>query len=70
MLQCECMGDCVLYSDALVTMPGIARIFHEKYCTGNQFTCARYKAYQALGEGQVPSDLYPHEHAKLRELLV
>ncbi len=69
MPHCECLGDCALYSDAMSTMPGVASIFQMKYCTGNQLTCARYKAYQELGEGNVPADLYPHEHAKLKELL-
>ncbi|HEY3317339.1 MAG TPA: hypothetical protein VGK50_02800 [Coriobacteriia bacterium] len=69
MLQCECLSDCALYSDAMVTMPGIANIFRGKYCVGNQMTCARYKAYQALGEGNVPADLYPHQHAKLKDLI-
>jgi hypothetical protein len=53
----------------MVTMPGIANIFRGKYCVGNQMTCARYKAYQALGEGNVPADLYPHQHAKLKDLI-
>jgi hypothetical protein len=68
MLQCECITDCALYSDALVTMPGIARVFRDKYCAGNQVGCARYQAYQEFGLGNIPADLYPHEHCKLKEL--
>lgn len=70
MPDCECLKECALYSDAMVVMPGIAHIFRDKYCTGNNFACARYRAYQELGEGNVPADLYPHEHRKLKEIIL
>jgi hypothetical protein len=69
LLQCECLEHCTLYSDAMVLMPGTAHLFREKYCAGNQHGCARYKAYQQLGEASVPADLAPHDHGRLREIV-
>jgi hypothetical protein len=58
-----------MYWDALVTVPGIVHMLKDTYCNGNRFSCARYKAYQWLGEGNVPADLFPHQHCRLREIL-
>ncbi len=59
-----------MHSDALSAMPGVAHLYRDKYCTGNQISCARYKVYLQLGHEKVPADLYPHQHARLREILI
>lgn len=39
---------------------GIGSIFKKKYCKGNNQQCARYMVFLELGEGFVPSSLYPN----------
>jgi hypothetical protein len=58
-----------MYSHAIDTTPGIAHMFRDSYCCGNPLSCARYKVYQCLGVGNVPADLFPHEHCRLAEIL-
>jgi hypothetical protein len=67
---CECLRDCSRSSDAMMTVPCVAHLLKDTYCAGNRYSCARYKVYQSLGEGNVPADLFPHQHGRLREILV
>lgn len=41
----------------------------EEYCRSNNLHCARYMVSMAVGEDQVPDDLYPHEKEKAYVLI-
>ncbi len=69
MADCECLRDCSLYCDAMVSMPAVANVLLDRYCAGDHIACARYRAYMSLGEGNVPADLFPYQHDRLREIL-
>lgn len=59
-MDCAYLGGCPFYNDKLQMDQGIGSIFKKKYCTGNNELCARYRVLCRLGEGFVPSSLYPN----------
>jgi len=59
-LQCENLGDCPFYNAIMDSSRGIGSIYKKKYCIGDQFLCARYQVYAALGAERVPASLYPN----------
>lgn len=69
MPECERLDDCAIYRDAMVTMPTIAHLYRDRYCAANHFACARFRAFEQLGKGNVPADLLPTDHARLKDIL-
>lgn len=68
MLQCERIGVCTQATEIHTMMRNSAYLFQEMYCSGNRFACARFRAYEHLQPEDVPDDLKPHEHGRLKAL--
>jgi hypothetical protein len=41
----------------------------KKYCGGGSSQCARYIVAKALGLGEVPENLFPHDYFKVSVIL-
>ena len=69
MPDCECMAGCPFYNEKMDNMPSMTKAYKRRYCMGDYFHCARYSVYDALGRGNVPTDLYPNEVQRAKELI-
>jgi hypothetical protein len=58
-MNCICFSSCPFFNDKMPIESGLGTIYKKKYCMGNQASCARYIAFQALGPKHVPITLYP-----------
>jgi len=69
MNSCELIEKCIFFNDKMSDMPSMAGMYKQRYCLGDQHICARYKVYQSLGSGNVPSNLFPNQHEEAEALL-
>jgi len=69
MAECEVLSTCIFFNDKMRDMPGTAAIYKKKYCQGDNSICARYMVFKALGKPKVPSDLFPNQDEKAREII-
>lgn len=69
MPDCEMLAKCIFFNDKMADKPGTATIMKQKYCKGSNTDCARYVVCKALGRERVPSDLYPIQIDRARELV-
>jgi len=69
MAKCECLVTCPFFNDKMKNMQGMANIYKNKYCLGDNSACARYMVFKALGSGTVPSDLFPNMHDRAKALI-
>jgi len=69
MADCEMIVKCLFFNDKMTSKPGTAAIMKQKYCQGNNSDCARYVVCKALGRERVPSDLYPIQIDRAKELI-
>lgn len=60
MSDCAKLEKCPFFNDKMAEMPGLAEIFKQNYCRGDNSTCARLFVANRLGAEQVPFDLYPN----------
>jgi hypothetical protein len=70
MNQCECLGGCPFFHDKMENMPAMADIFKNRYCLGENLSCARHRVFEALGREHVPSDMFPNDSEYADSLLV
>ena len=49
--------------------PGTAEMIKKKYCKGDNSDCARFMVFEALGRQKVPSDLFPSQTDRAREII-
>lgn len=70
MADCECLPGCVFFNDKMADKPSTTEMMKKRYCKGDNAGCARYVVKVALGTNRVPSDLYPNQLDKARELVV
>ena len=68
-MDCIKLQTCPFYNDKMPMDQGIGAIFKNKYCSGNNEICARYKVLNALGPAFVPSTLYPNMHDIAEKIL-
>ena len=69
MADCECVGGCIFFNDKMPGRPGIASTFKDKYCKGDNATCARFVIFKKLGKPRVPVDLFPNQIARAETLI-
>ncbi|GFE59856.1 hypothetical protein [Geobacter sp. AOG2] len=48
-MVCEIFKCCKFFNDAMPEMPQAADYIKNKYCFGDNSSCARYRAYKELG---------------------
>ncbi|MCX5708753.1 MAG: hypothetical protein NTY14_07305 [Candidatus Omnitrophica bacterium] len=69
MADCKLLKTCIFFSDRMVGMPKTADMVKEKYCQGDNSECARHMVFIACGREKVPSDLFPGQIEKARDIL-
>jgi hypothetical protein len=69
MAECEILSTCVFFNDEMANMPATAAIYKERYCQGDNLTCARYLVFKAVGRLKVPSDLFPPEEKRAKKII-
>ena len=60
MAQCECLPGCPFFNDRMPDTTGLGKIYKNKYCLGENTSCARHMVMKALGKPAVPPNLYPN----------
>lgn len=60
MPDCKCLSGCPFFHDKMPIDKGIGAIYKQKYCQGENASCARYMVFMAKGKGNVPPNLYPN----------
>ena len=69
MPECELLARCPFFNEQMADMPATAQRCKEQYCRGDNSRCARYMVFKALGRECVPSDLFPNEEARARQVI-
>jgi hypothetical protein len=69
MACCERTEHCAFYCDALATMPMISVIYKDYYCRGDNSDCAIRMLAAAIGDQQLPPDLFPNQTVRARKLI-
>jgi len=69
MADCELLASCIFFNDKMANYPTTAQFLKNVYCKGDNFACARYVVFKALGRERVPMDLFPHNIDRARELV-
>ncbi len=69
MAECTWTGRCGFYRDELATMPMISEIYKDYYCRGDNSECAICMLVVAIGEQQLPVDLFPNQIVRARKLI-
>jgi len=50
-------------------MPSMAQLIKKKYCEDDNSKCARYIVFKVLGKEGVPSDMFPTQIERAKELI-
>ncbi|MBN1250731.1 MAG: hypothetical protein JXR51_10480 [Bacteroidales bacterium] len=69
MANCICLPKCPFFNDKMANMPSMSNLIKTKYCQGESSECARYIVYKAIGSENVPSDLFPNQVDRAKEIL-
>ena len=69
MAECECLKGCPFFNGKMKENAGMAGLYKNKYCLGDNRQCARYQVFTKLGRAAVPDDLYPNMQDRARALL-
>ena len=69
MPDCECINACPFFNDKMASMSAIADMMKRKYCQGDNSACARYMVRRTLGKEKVPTDLFPNQVDRARQMV-
>lgn len=68
-MSCELLENCIFFNDAMSGMPATSELIKQRHCLDNDTECARYLVFRALGRPAVPTDLFPSEVARARDII-
>jgi hypothetical protein len=68
-MKCDLGGHCSFQENMLQNKPVTAAIFKSLFCDLDFEKCARFMAAKALGQNEVPPDLYPNHTDRLRRIM-
>ena len=69
MADCVCLPRCPFFNDRMADMPATTQLMKKRYCQGDQTQCARHMVFSKLGSEMVPTDLYPTQVERAKEVL-
>ena len=69
MSDCPKLPKCSFFNDKMSRMPGLAEIFKQNYCRGDNTECARLFVATRLGPEFVPFDLYPNGRDRAKQIV-
>lgn len=67
--ECKLLEGCIFFNDEMKDMEGLAELYKNMYCLGDNSNCARFIVADKLGRENVPKDLYPNMFRKASELI-
>jgi hypothetical protein len=59
----------MFFNDKMADLPAAADFLKNKYCRGDSSECARYVVRKTLGRERVPSDLFPNDISRAKQLI-
>ena len=69
MADCECLGGCLFFNDKMADMPATANLYKTQFCKGDNTGCARHQVFRTLGKEAVPTDLYPNDTGRAKQII-
>lgn len=69
MADCKSLATCPFFNDKMPDDQGLGAIYKKKYCQTDSAKCARFMVSSALGSSKVPTNLYPNQQDKAKELI-
>ena len=69
MAHCELLQICPFFGGRMPITDGLGALYKQRYCVGDNSTCARYVVFKKLGREAVPEDLYPNMTRQAQEIL-
>lgn len=69
MADCPMLARCPFFHDRMGAMHAMATTMKMVYCRGSNRNCARWTVFDGLGPQAMPSDLFPNEGERAREIL-
>ena len=69
MAECEYISTCPFPQGNMQDRDYDLDAMMDEYCRANNLHCARYMVSMALGETEVPADLYPDEKTRAYQLI-
>jgi hypothetical protein len=69
MEECEYLETCLFYVGKMKERPEDTGWLREEYCHKSPLRCARHMIAEAIGEADIPDNLYPDEKMKAYELI-
>jgi hypothetical protein len=69
MADCGSISACPFFNDKMQNMPGGADLFKQYYCLDDNSKCARYMVSKALGKQSVPSNLFPNQMLRAKQII-
>lgn len=69
MSDCTCLQGCPFFNDQMADMPSTSEAMKTLYCQGDNSACARYMVFLALGKGKAPSDLFPSQIDRAKQII-
>lgn len=69
MADCELLRTCLFFNDKMANRPATAELLKDKYCRGDNSSCARYIVYKSAGRGSVPQDMFPPNIERARQIV-
>ncbi len=70
MPECECLPSCPFFKGEMAIEEELGKTYRSYYCHNGNLVCARYAVFRMLGAASVPSDLYPHQLDRVRDIVV
>ena len=69
MSDCECLKGCIFFNDKMKDVGALGSMYKKRYCLGDNSQCARYMIFKKLGKPAVPTDLYPNQQDRAKQLI-
>lgn len=69
MAFCPSLEKCPFFHDRMDSRPATSEMMKKRYCHDDNSSCARWMVSSSLGKQAVPTDLFPHQVDRAKELL-
>ena len=68
-MKCELLSGCIFYNDKMDIESGLGKLYKQRYCEGDETSCARYTVANKIGRQNVPANLYPNMHEQAEKII-
>ncbi len=69
MAECDCLAGCPFFHDRMTNMPALSGMMKKRYCLDDFMACARHQVKEALGKEIVPSNMFPSQFERARQMI-